>query len=845
MNRIKALLVVMLSIVALSGHGQFRDTVDTVLPALDYETPRKYNIKDIKVTGVNHISPELIINACGLHRGDSLYLPGDYISNALQLLWSQRYYSNVRAIVQIEGDDIYLEIALKERPRVSVWNIEGVKNGEKSEILKRLKLKERTELSDYALKNSTDIIRRYLAEKGYLNAEIAVRQENDSLLDNFVIVTFDIDKKSKVKIGEVRIEGAENIPEKKLKTAMKKTREKSLVNLFKSAKFNRSEYEDNSKRELIDYMQGRGYRDAAIVSDTIYDINDKRIGIKLKVDEGKKYYYRNISWVGNTKYTNEYLDMLLGVKKGDVYDKKNMESRLGLGIDGSKAVMSGATTVSSIYQNDGHLTFSLEPVETVVAGDSIDIELRMVEGKQFTVNDVIIAGNNRTNDRVVRRELYVRPGELYDQSMLINTLNVIGSLNHFNPEAIVPDIIPVSDELVDIRFDLEEQHSDEFEISGGWGGGMFVASVGVSFNNVSMRKFFDRHAWRPYPSGDNQQLRFNVQSNGVYYQAVSVSFVEPWLGGKKPNPFSVSVYFSSESDATYFNKHSNNRFRTIGASVGLGKRLAWPDPYFQIMGELSYQAYKMKDWSYFLFRNGIANTIAISGTLSRNSTDQIVYPRRGSEVSMKLTMTPPYSLFDKNKKDYSESNTDMSDQERYRWIEYYKVNGMARFFVPMLNNNKLVFMAKAEFGYLGHYNPNKISPFEGFSMGGDGVTGYNLYGIESIGLRGYDENSLTPYAHSGKQARVYAKYTAELRYPIVLQPSSTVYGLIFAEAGNAFDRWRDFNPFDVKRSLGVGVRLNLPMLGMFGVEWGYGFDRIPSTNQRGGSQIHFSLGQTF
>ncbi|MDE6183230.1 MAG: outer membrane protein assembly factor BamA, partial [Rikenellaceae bacterium] len=444
MNKIKALLFLVFSMAALSGAAQFNDTSQVVLPSLDYSNPRKYNIKDIKVTGVKYISPELIINASGLRRGDSVYLPSDYISNALQLLWSQRYYSNVRAIVTLEGDDAFLEIALKERPRVSVWNVEGVGTGDKTEILKRLKLRERTELSDYALKNSVDIIKRYCAEKGFLNAQVDIRQQNDSLLDNFVIVTFDVDKKSRVKIGRVRVTGNDNIPEKKLKTAMKKTRERSLINIFKSAKFDRNEYENNSKHELIDYMQGRGFRDARILSDSIYAINDKRIGIDINVDEGQKYYYRNISWVGNTKYSNEYLDQLLGIKKGDVYDKKTMESRLGLGVDGTKALMSGIVTVSSLYQNDGHLTYMLEPVETVVAGDSIDIELRMVEGKQFTVNDVIISGNNRTNDRVVRRELYVRPGELYDQSMLINTLNVIGSLNHFNPEAIVPDIQPVS-----------------------------------------------------------------------------------------------------------------------------------------------------------------------------------------------------------------------------------------------------------------------------------------------------------------------------------------------------------------------------------------------------------------
>lgn len=839
MSNIKTILLsALLLTLSLPGLAQFRDTTSVELPVLDYSNPKKYNIKSIKVTGVKYNSPELIINASGLSRGDSVYLPSDYISNALQLLWSQRYYSSVRALVQIEGDDAYLEIVLKERPRVSMWNFDGIKSGEVKEIKERLKLRERTELSDYALKNSTDIIKRYYAEKGFLNTEVDVLQKNDTLLDNFVIVTFDVNKNSKVKIGEINIEGNQHLLAKKLKSAMKKTRERSLMNIFKSHKFSESEFE-TSKDEMIDYMQSKGYRDGAIISDSIYNINPKRIGINIKVDEGKKYYYRNITWVGNTKYSSDYLSLLLGVKAGDVYDRKSMMSRLGL--DGMQSAFEGATNVSSLYADDGHLTFNLEPVETVISGDSIDIELRMVEGKQFTVNDVIISGNNRTNDRVVRRELYVRPGELYDQSLLMNSIRVLGTMEHFNPEKISPDIQPVSDELVDIRFNLEEQPSDQFEVSGGWGGGMFVASVGVTFKNVSLRKAFQKNAWRPYPTGDNQQLRISAQTNGTYYQALSLSFMEPWLGGKKPNSLSVSLYYSSESDAVYAWQRSDRRFRTIGASVGLGKRLAWPDPFFSIMGELSYQAYKLEDWRYFLMRNGISNTISIAGTISRNSTDQVIYPRRGSEMFLKAAFTPPYSLF--SDKDYSD--TKMSDQDRYRWIEYYKINGMIRFFIPMLNNNKLVFMAKAEFGYLGHYNPAKPSPFEGFSMGGDGVTGYNLYGIQDIGLRGYDNGSLTPYSNSGQQAKMYTKYVAELRYPIVLQPSSTVYALVFAEAGNAYNGWRDFSPFDLKRSMGVGLRLNLPMIGMFGIDWGYGFDRVPSTNEKGGAQFHFSIGQTF
>ena len=838
MNNIKrAIFTILFAISALQGYSQFKDTVDINLPTLDYTTSKKYNIKDIKVTGVKYISPELIISASGLNRGDSVYLPGDYIANALQMLWTQRYYSDIKAIVETEGDDAYLEIVLKERPRVSIWNFTGTTKGEQRELLERLNLRERTELSDYALKNSTDIIKKYYAEKAYLNAEVNITQQNDSILDNFVIVTFNVDKKNKVKIGKINIEGNKELSEKKLKSSMKNTREKSLRNIFKSKKFSESEFE-NSKQELVDYMQSMGFRDGMIVSDTVYPLNEKRLGIDIKIEEGKKYFYRNISWIGNTKYNSDYLSLVLGVQKGDVYDRKNMIYRLGL--DGEAAVEEDLN-VMSLYLNEGYLAFNVEPVETIIEGDSIDIEIRMVEGNQFTVNDIGISGNNRVNDRVVRRELYVRPGELYDQSMLITSIRLLGNMGHFNPEKIQPDLQPVGDNMVDLRFNLEEQPSDQFEVSGGWGGGMFVASLGITFNNVSVRKAFQKGAWRPYPSGDNQQVKINVQSNGSYYQAVSLSFLEPWLGGKKPTSFSVSMYYSSESDAIYFWERSSSRFRTIGVSVGLGKRLAWPDPYFTLSGELSYQAYNLKDWDYFLIRNGQSNTIAISGTLMRNSTDAQIYPRTGSEMYVKLTLTPPWSLF--NGKDYS--NPNMPSNERYKWIEYYKVNAMARWYLPMLSNNKLVLMTRAEFGYLGAYNPDKPSPFEGFSMGGDGVTGYNLYGIQDIALRGYESNALTPYASSGRQAKIYTKYVAELRYPVVMQPSSTVYFLAFAEAGNAFYNWKSFNPFDLKRSAGVGLRLFLPVVGLFGIDWGYGFDRVNGSDSPSGGKISFSFGQNF
>ena len=841
----------LLSVVLLgvtSAHAQKNDSIEVVLPSLDYNNPKKYVIEDVIVTGVKYLSPEIIIGTTGLVKGDSLYLPSDYITNILTQLWSQRYYSNVRALVETEGDKAFIEIVLKERPRVSQWKFEGVKKTEHKELLEKLNLRERIELSDFAISNSSDIIREYFDDEGFRNAKIVVKQRPDSTLDNFVIVTFDIDKGLKVKIAEITIEGNSQLDEKSLKKAMKETKEKTLINLLKSAKLNVKNFADD-KVLVEDYLHSKGFRDGRVLSDSIYEISENRIGIKLKIEEGDKYHYRNINWVGNVKHSNEVLDQLLGIKLGDVYDRKTMDAQLGRGSEGAMAAMEGQTNISTIYQNDGHLTFQIEPVEKVVPGDSIDIDVKIVEGKQFTINNLGIVGNTRTNDRVIRREIYVRPGEIYDQSMLYYSMRQLGNMGHFNPENISPDIQPVSDQLVDISFNLEETQSDQLEVSGGWGGGMFVASVAVMFNNISMRKLFKKGAWRPYPSGDNQKLRISAQSNGTYYQAASVSFVEPWLGGKKPTSLSASLYYSAESDpytSGYFGTNtsgnsSNARFMTVGASLGLSKRLTWPDPNFNLMGELSYQAYNLRDWSNFLMKDGVSNTIALAVTLMRNSTDQQIYPRSGSEMFVKATITPPWSLMDN--KDYS--NADMSDQERYRWIEYYKINSMGRFFVPMLPNRKLVFMAKAEFGYIGAYNENKPSPFEGFTVGGDGVSGYNLYGVENIGLRGYANGALTPYANSGQQARAYVKYTAELRYPMVLSPSSSVYGAIFAEGGNAFYDFKSFNPFNVKKSLGAGVRLFLPIVGMFGIDWGYGFDSVPGGAGISGSQFHFSIGQTF
>ena len=506
------------------------------------------------------------------------------------------------------------------------------------------------------------------------------------------------------------------------------------------------------------------------------------------------------------------------------------------------------SSVNSLYQNNGYLFSKIDPGEEVVGEDSIDINVKIYEGKQAKINEVDVSGNRKVNDNVIRRELYVRPGELYNRSLLMATIRQLNQMGHFDPEKMLPDVQPVenSTELVDIAFPLEEVANDKFEISGGWGSGMFVGSIGVQLNNIAIKNFFKKGAWRPFPQGQGQSLAVRAQSNGSYYKAFLVNFTEPWLGGKKPNSFTLGLFYSNETNAYYAWQSGTKHFRTMGVSVGWGRRLKWPDRNFSLYHELSYQAYNLKDWTSFIVENGTSNIIALKTVFSRNTVDSPIYPRTGSEFSVSLALTPPYSLFQKNI-DYSDPN--LPDRKRYKWIEYHKWQLKAQWFYPLTNNNKLVFMAKAEMGYLGSYNKNKPSPFEGFDVGGDGMSGYNVYGVDIIGLRGYEDGALTPYSYTtdGRTdyARAYNKYTMEIRYPIILKPNSNIYGLVFAEGGNAFRSWQEFDPFLIKRSVGVGLRIFMPVVGLLGIDWGYGFDRAVGASHRSGSQVHFMIGQQF
>ena len=794
---------------------------------------QQYYIRKVNVRGLEHLDPDLVKASAGLVDGDSILLPSNFISNVISRLWSQRYFADVKIGAEIEGDSLDLEVFLKERPRVFNWEFEGISTGKKKDIMEKLQLRRNSELSDYILDKNVKLIKEYWSEKGFRNAQVSYRIEQDSVRDQYANVIFEIDRGERVKIGKINFTGNEVFDDKRLRRSFKKTHQKS-INFFKSTRLKDKEYEED-KDLLIDFYNSKGYRNAHILKDSIYEYEPNRLAVDIDLSEGNKYYIRDISWVGNSVYSTEQLQNMFAVKKGDTYDKKSMHKRLGIGKEENPEDMS----IKSLYQNSGYLMSQIEPAETIIGTDSIDLELKIFEGKQFTINDVGITGNVRVDDEVIRRELYTRPGELYDRSMLMQTIRMLGSMGHFNPEAIMPDIKPVSNELVDVNWPLEEQASDQFNIAGGWGSGTFVGSVGITFNNLSIKNAFKKGAWRPYPMGQNQRLSINAQTNGTYYKAFSFSFTDPWLGGKKPNSFTISAHISEQNNAYYVWQTSTMHFRTYGVAVGLGKRLNWPDPYFTFYGEASYERYDLKNWSSFIMRNGAANLFSLKFVLSRNSVDQPIYPRRGSDISLSVQFTPPYSAWDG--KDYSDPT--MSDKDRYSWIEYHKWQLKGQWFQALTTNQKLVLMLKAEMGYLGNYNKYKVSPFQRFEVGGDGMSGYNIYGIDIISMRGYEDGALDPI--NDYYSIAYNKYTAELRYPVILKPSSQIYVLGFLEGGNAFDSWESFSPFKIKRSAGFGVRLYLPVVGMLGIDWGYGFDAPAGQTDKSGSQFHFVMGQQF
>ena len=834
---------------------------------IDYNNPKKYTVGGVKVEGNHYFSPEQIIQISGLQPGLEVTAPGEELSSIVNRLWLQKYFEDVAVVIDSlvpTRDTAYFKIAIIERPRVSRWTFSGVKNGEEKELLERLNLRRGGEFSDYVSKTASDIIKRYYKEKGFLNCEVNVTTQRDTVIKRAIRVNFGVNKGEKVKIQTITFNGAEHVKETKLVRSMKKTRDKRLMNFFSSKKFNEAEYE-NDKRSLISAFNEAGYRDARIVKDTMYYVEPGRVQIDFDIEEGQQYYFRDITWTGNSVYNSEALNSILKINKGDVYDVVTMDKRL---FGGGKQT---DADVSKLYRDNGYLFFNLQAVELNIEGDSVDVEMRVVEGKPATLNNIVINGNDLTNERVIRRQIFTRPGYLFSQSDFERSIREIASMGQFDPEAIADpakgwSMMPNSlDNTVDLVYNVTEKPSSQLELSGGWGGNTFVATVGVSFNNFSTRRLFDKTAWRPVPLGDAQNLSLRFQTNGTYYTSLSASFSEPWLFGKKPTSLNMSLYYTRQTmSMPYLNILNNEEFMEVyGFAAGIGKRLKWPDNWFVLYNQLSWQTYRLQSWDYqFLFDTGISHNLSYTLSLTRTSTDQQIYPRQGSDFSLSLQLTPPYSLMRKNDKgildadgnptkvtDWRKINYDLqSSEDRYKWIEYHKWSFKGSVFTKLAGD--LVLMARAQFGYLGYYNRRwGYSPFEGFRVGGDGMSGYDTYGSEIISLRGYENYSLTPqatssYSQTGNYyaGNVYDKFTVELRYPVILQPQSTIYALLFLEGGNCWSDIRDFNPFQIRRSAGVGVRVFLPMIGLLGVDWGYGFD---NHDGNGGSQFHFVIGQQF
>ena len=845
-----------------------------VYPDISYAgTPKTLVLGGINVSGIEGYEDYMLAGISGLSVGQEITVPGNEITDAVKRYWRHGLFSDVKISADsIVGDKIYLHVSLALRPRVSVINYVGLKKSEREDMENKLGLLKGAQITPNMIDRAKILAKRYFDDKGFKNADIEIRQRDDVSNKNQVILDVIIDKKEKMKVRDIIIEGNAQLSSRKIKGgflrkgAFAKTHEAGkLSSLFKAKKFTPERWAAD-KKKLIEKYNELGFRDATILEDTVWNADEKHVNIHIKVDEGKKYYLRNVTWVGNTVYSTDYLNALLGMKKGDVYDQKLLNKRLTEDED----------AVGNQYWNHGYLFYNLQPTEMNIVGDSIDLEMRIVEGQQAHLNKVRINGNDRLYENVVRRELRTKPGDLFSKEALQRSARELATMGHFDAEKVSPDVRPnYEDGTVDINWNLEQKSNDQIEFSLGWGQTGLIGKIGLKLNNFSMRNLFGKNKERRglLPIGDGETLSLGVQTNGKYYQSYNASYSTAWLGGKRPLQFNVSVFYSKQTgvNSNYYNNNSryayynslngygssyynnyenyydpNQYIQMLGASVGWGKRLRWPDDFFVLSMDLSYTRYMLKNWRYFIMSNGNANNINLGLTLSRNSTDNPMFPRKGSEFMASVSVTPPWSKWDG--KDYRNLANDpksptfaKEQQEKYRWVEYHKWKFKSKTYTALSGGQKcFVLMSRVEFGLLGSYNSYKKSPFETYYMGGDGMSGYSTgYAEETIGLRGYENGSLTPY---GAEGYAYTRMALELRYPFMLG-NTTIYGLGFAEAGNAWTDTRKFNPLQLKRSAGLGVRIFLPMVGLMGIDWAYGFDKVYGT--KGGSQFHFILGQEF
>ncbi len=819
----RLLFITLIGVLSLSVTPSFGQDTDTV-PLFDYSSKKEFEIGGLKVVGNNYSDENAIISISGLKVGDKLRIPGNAIPKAIKALWRLRLFTDVQIHQEKTiGDVIFLEIIVEERPRLSRYSYTGVKKSlhdNLNEEVDRYLLKGGI-VTDNVKVNASEAIEEYFIGKGYLDAQVSVEEFPDSSRVNSVRLVFDVDRGERIKIQNIAFAGNDNVKEKKLRKQLDNTKKKGR--LFGSSKFIQDEYEDD-KQSLITYYNNIGFRDARVLGDSIWREEDGDLKMIIKVDEGNRYYFRNIGWKGNSIYDSQTLSDVLGIEKGDVYNQELLETRLRFSQDGRD--------VSSLYLDNGYLFFQVDPVEVAISGDSIDLELRIFEGPQATIDKVIITGNDRTHEHVARRELRTLPGEKFSRSDIIRSQRELVALGYFNPENLGINT-PVNPQrgTVDIEYAVEEKPSDQLELSAGWGGQRrVIGTLGVSFNNFSLRNIFNKEAWRPLPMGDGQRLSLRAQTNGDFYQSYNVSFTEPWLGGKKPNSFTVAGFFNRFAFGTR-NTSSYQTFTIKQASISLGTRLKWPDDNFVSSTAVNIQTLSLNNWLQGLFRtddggvvsSGSYNNFSVKQTIARSTVSDPIFPRNGSTVSLSVQFTPPYSLF--SKKDYTEEPV----EERFRWLEYHKWRFDAEWYTPIAG--KLVLKAQAKIGILGYYSRDiGTSPFERFQLGGDGINNqqFGFAGVDIISLRGYEVEDLEANIdQTGVQSATPAfdKFTLELRYPLSLNPSSSIYVLAFAQGGNTWRSLRDFNPFDLKRSVGLGLRVFLPMFGTLGFDYGIGFDK--------------------
>ena len=866
----KVFPVIALCLCSLNASAQEK----IVYPDISYAgTPKTLVLGGINVSGIEGYEDYMLTGISGLSVGQEITVPGNDITDAVKRYWRHGLFSDVKISADsIVGDKIFLHVYLALRPRVSVINYVGLKKSEREDMENKLGLLKGAQITPNMIDRAKILAKRYFDDKGFKNADIEVRQRDDVSNKNQVILDVIIDKKEKMKVRNIIIEGNNQLPSNKIKGgllskgAFAKTHEAGkLSNIFKAKKFTNERWTAD-KKKLIEKYNELGFRDATILEDSVWNADDKHVNVFVKVDEGKKYYLRNITWVGNTVYSTDLLNAILGLKKGDVYDQKLLNKRLTEDED----------AVGNKYWNNGYLFYGLQPTEVNIVGDSIDLEMRITEGQQARLSRVRINGNDRLYENVVRRELRTKPGDLFSKEALQRSARELATMGHFDAEKVNPDVRPnYEDGTVDINWNLEQKSNDQIEFSLGWGQTGVIGKIGLKLNNFSMRNLFGKNKERRgiLPIGDGETLALGAQTNGKYYQSYNASYSTAWFGGKRPLQFNVSVFYSKQTGvnsnyynnnyryayynymggygSSYYNNYENyydpdQYIQMLGASVGLGKRLRWPDDYFMLSVDLSYTRYMLKNWRYFIMSNGNANNINLGVTLSRSSTDNPLFPRRGSEFMASLSVTPPWSKWDgkdyRNLANNPQSPTySQEQQEKFRWVEYHKWKFKSKTYTALSGGQKcFVLVSRIELGLLGSYNSYKKSPFETYYMGGDGMSGYSSgYAEETIGLRGYENGSLTPW---GAEGYAYTRMALELRYPFMLG-NTTIYGLGFVEGGNAWTDTRKFNPLQLKRSAGLGVRIYLPMVGLMGIDWAYGFDKVYGT--KGGSQFHFILGQEF